>query len=49
MDGVNNAFCLSKEEYEIARLATKCAGLQLKIESQAAEIGVRSQSRRQHK
>jgi hypothetical protein len=40
MDGVNNAFCSSKEEYEIARLTTKCAGLQGKIESQAAEIGV---------
>ena len=38
MEGVNNAFCLSKEEYEIARLATKCAGLQGKIEYQAAEI-----------
>ncbi len=38
MDGVNNAFCLSKEEYEIARLATKCAGLQGKIDDQAAEI-----------
>ena len=40
MDGVNNAFCMSKEEYEIARLATKCAGLQGKIDDQAAEIGV---------
>ena len=38
MDGCNNAFCSSKEEYEIARLTTKCAGLQGKIESQAAEI-----------
>ena len=38
MDGVNNAFCSSKEEYEIARLTTKCAGLQGKIDEQAAEI-----------
>ena len=38
MDGVNNAFCMSKEEYELARLATKCAGLQGKIDDQAAEI-----------
>ena len=38
MDGVNNAFCSSKEEYEIARLTTKCAGLQGKIDDQAAEI-----------
>ncbi len=38
MDGVNNTFCMSKEEYEIARLATKCAGLQGKIDDQAAEI-----------
>ena len=38
MDGVNNAFCMSKEQYELARLATKCAGLQGKIDDQAAEI-----------
>ena len=38
MEGVNNAFCMSKEEYELARLATKCAGLQGKIDDQAAEI-----------
>ena len=38
MDGVNNTFCSSKEEYEIARLTTKCAGLQGKIDEQAAEI-----------
>ncbi len=38
MDGVNNAFCMSKEEYELARLATKCSGLQGKIDDQAAEI-----------
>ena len=38
MEGVNNAFCMSKEQYELARLATKCAGLQGKIDDQAAEI-----------
>ena len=38
MEGVNNAFCMSKEEYELARLATKCAGLQGKIDDQSAEI-----------
>ena len=29
---------MSKEEYELARLATKCAGLQGKIDDQAAEM-----------
>ena len=38
MDGVNNAFCMSKEEYELARLTTKCAGLQGVIKTQAADI-----------
>ena len=38
MIGLNNEFVSSKEEYEIARLTTKCAGLQGKIDDQAAEI-----------
>jgi hypothetical protein len=36
MIGLNNEFCSSKEEYEIARLATKCAGLQGKIDDLTA-------------
>ena len=38
MIGLNNEFCSSKEEYEIARLATKCAGLQGKIDDLTADV-----------